>query len=109
MYKKARLHFKKHDPKLHAAALDLNIEDIETSEDLFRDIVWTIIGQQLSGKAADSIFERFQKLFPAGLITPEKILKLSDTRMRNSGLSGAKVRALRDLSEKVAKGELNLE
>lgn len=109
MYKKAQLHFKKHDPKLHAASLEFEIADLKQSDDLFRDIVWTIIGQQLSGKAADTIFERFAKLFPGGLITPEKIIRLSDSDMRACGLSGAKSRAIKDLSQKIIDKTLNIE
>jgi DNA-3-methyladenine glycosylase II len=109
MYKKARLHFKKNDPKLHQASLEFEIEDLKRSDDLFRDIVWTIIGQQLSGKAADTIFERFQKLLPGGLVVAEKIMKLSDEEMRSAGLSGAKSRAIKDLSQKVLSGELDLD
>ena len=109
MYKKALIHFKKHDPKLHRVSLQFKIDDLEQTNDLFRDIVWTIIGQQLSGKAADTIFGRFEKLFPVKNITPQKIMKLNDKKMRESGISGAKIRALRDLSLKVVSGELNLE
>src|SRR4051812_11922177 len=105
MYKKARQHFKKNDPRLHAASLEFEIEDLKQSDDLFRDIVWTIIGQQLSGKAADTIFERFVNVLPGGFVVPEKILKLKDVEMRGSGLSGAKMRAIRDLSEKVLSGK----
>jgi DNA-3-methyladenine glycosylase II len=109
MYKKALLHFKKIDQKLYRASLEFEIVDIKPSNDLFRDIVWTIIGQQLSGKAADTIFDRFETLFPVRNITPQKILKLSDEKMRNSGISEAKIRALRDLSTKVLSGEVDLD
>lgn len=109
MYSEARKHFKKHAPLLHSAALEFEIEDVKRSDDLFRDIVWTIIGQQLSGKAADTIFERFVKLLPDELVIPENIIELSDNKMRGAGLSGAKSRAIRDLSVKVISDEVNLE
>ncbi|MFA6095447.1 MAG: DNA-3-methyladenine glycosylase [Candidatus Paceibacterota bacterium] len=79
------------------------------SDDLFRDIVWTIIGQQLSGKAADTIFDRFASLFPDKKLVAEKILALEESAMRSAGLSGAKARAIRNFSEHVMKGELKLE
>ncbi|HEU5114333.1 MAG TPA: DNA-3-methyladenine glycosylase [Candidatus Paceibacterota bacterium] len=109
MYKKARLHFKKHDPRLHAASLEYEIEDLEQSDDLFRDIASTIIGQQLSGKAADTIFGRFEALFPGKLILPEEILKLRDEQLRACGLSGAKARSIKDLAAKVISGDVNIE
>ncbi|HEY0908080.1 MAG TPA: DNA-3-methyladenine glycosylase 2 family protein [Candidatus Paceibacterota bacterium] len=108
MYKKALAHFKKADPKLHAAGLEFEIEDIQASNDLFRDIAWTIIGQQLSGKAADTIFARFEKLFPAGRVVPEHVPKLLDVELRGSGLSGAKAKAIRSLAEHVTSGSLDL-
>ena len=108
MYTKAKRHFKKADPVLYGVALKHDIEDIMASDDLFRDIVWTIIGQQLSGKAADTIFGRFKMLFKDGILTPEKIMKLTDIKIRGVGISGAKMRAIRSLSEKVKQGELDL-
>lgn len=108
MYKKAQEHFKKADPKLHKASLDFEIADLKQSEDLFRDIAWTIIGQQLSGKAADTIFGRFELLFPNKLVVPNETLKLSDESLRASGLSGAKSRAIKNLAEKVLSGEVDL-
>ncbi len=108
MYSKARLHFKKNDPKLHKLSLEPELDDLKVSDDLFRDIVSTIIGQQLSGKAADTIFGRFEALFPAKLITPEEILKLSDEKMRKCGLSGAKTKAIKDLAQKAASGEVDV-
>lgn len=109
MYTKAQLHFKKVDPRLYEASLGLQIDDLKASSDLFRDIVWTIIGQQLSGKVADAIFERFEKLFANKKISPEKILKMSEEKIRTAGLSGSKARALKDLSSKIVSKELNLE
>ena len=123
MYSKAKLHFKKTDKRLYRASLRFDIPDIKHSEDLFRDIVWTIIGQQLSGKAADTIFARFNKLLTDKLTTramgtivktmvpiaPDRILKLSDAEMRSVGLSGARARAIRNFSEHVMRGDLKLE
>jgi DNA-3-methyladenine glycosylase II len=108
MYKKALTHFKKTDPKLYKAGIQFDVPNIVASNDLFRDIAWTIIGQQLSGKAADTIFGRFEKLFPAGHVTPAHIPKILDVELRGSGLSGAKGRAIRSLAEHVATGALDL-
>ena len=108
MYHKAKAHFKKVDPTLHAAALIHDIADVTASADLFRDIVWTIIGQQLSGKAADTIFGRFELIFPGKKVTPEAILKIHDVKMREAGLSGAKTRAIKSLAENVISGSLDL-
>jgi DNA-3-methyladenine glycosylase II len=117
MYKKAQLHFKKADPKLHKASLEFNdIDDLVASENLFEDIVWTIVGQQLSGKAADTIFNRLREQVaalpsPSGgqpAFTPEALLEMTDEEMRACGISGGKTRAIKNLSEKIVAAELDL-
>ncbi len=108
MYAAAKRHFKKVDPRLHQAALEWDIVDVTPSDDLFRDIVWTVIGQQLSSRAADTIFDRFQKLFSLGLITPPKILALDDSVMRSCGLSGAKARAIKNFADTVQSRTLDI-
>jgi len=78
-------------------------------EDPFIAIVEAIIWQQLSGKAARTIYERFLKIFPNGRPTPATILATPDEAMRAAGLSRGKVAYLRDLSTKVLDGTVHLE
>jgi DNA-3-methyladenine glycosylase II len=108
VYKKAREHFKKVDEKLYLASLDIDLAEIEFSKDLFRDIIWTIVGQQLSARSADAIFFRLEALFGGMPITPEGILNLSETQLRSVGLSGAKARAIQAFSIAVESGSLDL-
>ena len=108
MYHRAKKHFKKVDKILHKASQEFDIKDLVPSDDIFQDIVWTIIGQQLSGKAADTIFERFQKLFPNGKISAKKILALKEEKMRKCGLSGGKTRALQSLAEHIVSGKIKM-
>jgi DNA-3-methyladenine glycosylase II len=77
--------------------------------DPFIAIVEAIIWQQLSGKAARTIYERFLKVFPEGTPTPATILATSDEAMRAAGLSRGKIAYLRDLSTKVLDGTVHLE
>ncbi len=60
-----------------------------------------IISQQLSGKAAGSIEEKFLAIFSGKQITPKSILEFSDQNLRDVGLSWAKVKYIKDLSSKV--------
>jgi DNA-3-methyladenine glycosylase II len=78
-------------------------------EDPFIAIVEAIIWQQLSGKAARTIYERFLKIFAGGRPTPAAILATSDEAMRAAGLSRGKIAYLRDLSAKVLDGTVHLE
>ena len=72
-------------------------------KDYFLDLVDAIVSQQLSGKAAATIFNRV-KLGLGGKVIPEKVLKTSDSKFRGWGLSRQKTSYLKDLAQKV-KGE----
>ncbi len=65
--------------------------------------------QQLSGKAAGTIFSRFNALYPDASPTPTQVLDTDDERLRAVGLSRQKIGYLRDLSTKIATGELTLD
>ncbi len=65
----------------------------------FIDLVESIVSQQLSGKAAKTIFGRVKE--GVGEVTPENILKVSDEKFRSFGLSRQKLSYIKDLSQKV--------
>ncbi len=109
MSAKARKHLQNVDAKLYSYVQRIIIPDFEKRQDSFTELCDTIISQQLSGKAATTIFERFKNLFPAKRITVEKLLKLSDEKIRSCGTSWAKVRSLKDLAQKVKDGRVKLE
>lgn len=75
--------------------------------DYFKSLVEAIINQQLSGKAANTIIGRFNKLFPDLPYSPERILRLSDETIRGVGISYSKVSYIKDLAEKVRSQTLN--
>jgi len=66
-----------------------------------------IVGQQISTAAANAIFARLQRLL-APDVSPAGVERRTDDELRAAGLSRAKLAALRDLSERVASGELSL-
>ncbi|HEY5617449.1 MAG TPA: DNA-3-methyladenine glycosylase [Vicinamibacterales bacterium] len=75
--------------------------------DPFRALIHSIISQQLSTRAAATIEGRFRALF-GGVPTPTQVTATSDTELRVVGLSGQKVRYLRDLCRRVEDGSLQL-
>jgi DNA-3-methyladenine glycosylase II len=76
--------------------------------DHYTTILRAIVGQQLSAKAAETIFQRVAALHPDGRkILPADILKAPDTALRGAGLSNAKVLYVKDLAARVESGELN--
>jgi DNA-3-methyladenine glycosylase II len=77
--------------------------------DHFTTLLRAIVGQQLSAKAAETIFQRVAALHPNGRkILPEDILKLSDAELRACGLSNAKTAYVKDLAHHVASGAVQL-
>jgi DNA-3-methyladenine glycosylase II len=75
-------------------------------EPTFESIAETILYQQLNGRAAETIMNRFTAL-AGDPLTPRGILALTDKQMREVGLSRQKTSYLRDLSEKTNSGLLN--
>src|SRR4051794_7144645 len=72
-------------------------------------LVRSIVGQQLSVKAAASIYGRIEAMFDGHAPTPEQILAADTDALRAAGLSRAKVVYLRSLAEHVLDGSLALE
>lgn len=76
-------------------------------KDYFLDLVDAIVSQQLSGKAAATIFGRV-KVGLNGEVAPEKILSTPDSKFRKWGLSRQKTSYLKDLAQKVKKGDIKI-
>lgn len=75
--------------------------------DPFRALIHAIISQQLSTRAAATIEGRFRALY-GGVPTPSQVADTPDAQLRAVGLSGQKVRYLRDLCRRVEDGSLPL-
>lgn len=76
-------------------------------EDYFEDLFDAIIQQQLSIKAAKSIFER-ARVGLGGEVTPGKILKTNKGKFRKWGLSNQKIEYVKDLAKKVSREEVDI-
>lgn len=72
----------------------------------FRTLTSSIMGQQLSVKAADTIRARVEAIVPG--FDPEGFLGASPEALRQAGLSAAKIRSVRDLAARVTDGQLEL-
>jgi DNA-3-methyladenine glycosylase II len=79
----------------------------KTHMDYFQGLVGDIVGQQLSGRVADVIEGRLKAKIK-GIITPDKILELDENVLRNCGMAWSKVRAIKDLAEKVKNKKLKV-
>jgi 3-methyladenine DNA glycosylase/8-oxoguanine DNA glycosylase len=79
---------------------------LRATPSLFVALAEAIVYQQLTGKAAATIFARLCALFAPADLTPEQILHSSDDALRTAGLSRPKILALRDLARRSTDGEL---
>jgi DNA-3-methyladenine glycosylase II len=104
--RKAVNHLKKSDPILRVIIERVGPCRMEFGEPEFASLAESIVYQQLNGKAAATIFERFAALAGEPL-TPEGILRLSDAQLRGVGLSKQKSAYLKDLAAKTAAGALD--
>ena len=71
-----------------------------TRNDIFFSLCKSIIGQQISVAAANSVFLKFEKICK-GKINAKKVNKLSFQTLKRCGLSRQKVRGIKDLSKKL--------
>ena len=77
-------------------------------KDPFVTLCMSIASQQLSTKAAATIFKRFTGLFPKRKPTPERVMTLTDDQIRACGFSRAKTAFVKDLAAHVLDGRLDL-
>jgi DNA-3-methyladenine glycosylase II len=104
--RKALTHLKNCDPILCAIIERVGAFRMEYGPPEFHSLAESILYQQLNGKAAATIFDRFVAL-AGDPVTPEGILKLTDEQLRGVGLSKQKSSYLRDLAAKTASGLLD--
>ncbi len=105
----ALAHLAAADPVFERLVREHRLEPGVGDPDLFRALVSSIVSQQLSGKAADTIMRRVVALVaPAGELTPERVLAVEHEALRAAGLSNAKARYVRGLAEAVQSDELDL-
>ncbi len=81
----------------------------ERPADAYGALLRAIVGQQLSTKAARTIYLRVLDLFDGKTPAPEQLLDVAVDDLRGSGLSGRKVEYIRDLASHVLSGELELD
>jgi DNA-3-methyladenine glycosylase II len=81
----------------------------ERPGDAYGALLRSIVGQQLSTKAASTIYGRMLDLFGGHAPTPKQLLKADPDKIRAAGLSRPKIAYLRDLAQHVEEGTLELE
>lgn len=110
-YVRARRLLMRRDPVLAATIRQVGACGLASRQrdDHLTTLVGAIVSQQLSTKAAATIFGRFLDLFPERRIPDAAgIERVEDEALRRVGLSGQKVRYVRDLCARIGDGRLQL-
>ncbi len=102
-------HLSKNDPHLAPIIARFGLCTIEPHDDYYRELVDSIISQQLSVKAASTIEKRFVALFGDTFPTPEQILTRDIEELRAVGLSRPKANYVLDLALHIIEGRIQLE
>lgn len=102
-------HLGKHDAILEPIIKRAGLATYEPHSDYYAELVSSIIGQQLSVKAAASIEKRFKELFAGQLPSPEQILDKSAEELRAVGFSRPKANYVQDLARHIIDGRLKFE
>jgi DNA-3-methyladenine glycosylase II len=92
----------------HGALVNRDLKR-ERPGDAYGALLRSIVGQQLSTKAASTIYGRMLELFGGHAPTPKQLLKADPDKIRAAGLSRPKIAYLRDLAQHVEDGSLELE
>src|ERR1700746_37687 len=104
--RRALNHLKKADKILSSIITRVGPYKITYREATFEALARAIVFQQLSTKAARTIYGRFEEA-AGGKVTPEAIQNLSVGEMRRAGLSKQKIGYIRDLAEHALAGKLD--
>ena len=107
--KKAITHLKRADPIMAGIIERVGPCRMTYTDPIFESLARSIVYQQLSGKAAATIFGRLVAAVRGEPLTRKKILRLGFEEMRSIGLSTQKATYIRDLAEKTAAREVVFE
>ena len=91
-------HFKEHDPKIARVIQSIGPFRLKRNRNYFVVLCQSIVSQQISVAAADTIYSRFQKLFDGHAPTPERVAGMEEAPLRAAGLSRQKAAYMKDLS-----------
>ena len=96
----AGLDLLKRDKKMRILINEFGSPDFDLRQDYFQSLLRSIVFQQLSGKAAKTIYERFVNLIPkSSNLCSNEILKLDKEEMKKAGLSFQKINYVRNLAD----------
>src|SRR5215831_518649 len=102
-------HLRRQDPIMREVIKKAGPFTMQLHRNRFRALVFSILGQQISGKAAASIRARLIEYLKPEPISPQSIARLTPEKLRSVGASLQKANYLLDLATQVADGKLRLD
>lgn len=103
-WREAAKHLARRDKVLRKLIKAFPEADLVSRGDAFQTLARSIVGQQISVKAANAIWNRFATL--AGQMTPANVAALADDSLRGCGFSGQKAAYVKDLARRFDSGEV---
>ena len=103
-WEEAKKHLARRDPVLRKLIKKFPDAELGTRGDAFQTLARSITGQQISVKAANSIWGRFAEC--AGTVNAKNVVGLTPDAIRACGFSGNKVSYVKDLAERFHTGAL---
>jgi DNA-3-methyladenine glycosylase II len=101
-------HLRRNDAVLAEVITQVGLCTIEPHRDQYQELVSSIIGQQLSVKAAETIEKRFKDIFGGFIPAPDEFICTDEDSLRAAGVSRQKITYIRDLAEHIIDGRLEL-
>jgi DNA-3-methyladenine glycosylase II len=106
-HNRAVKHFLKLDASIYALMSHFGPIELKLRRNYFKALTRSIIGQQLSVQSAKAIINRFEQFFGKDL-NPDTIKNTKSDQLRSLGLSNAKAKYVKDLSDKIIEGQIDL-
>jgi len=98
-------YLKSRDRKLGEVIDRMGFLEVEVMPDVFTALVFSIINQQVSSKAADTVWARLQEM--AGTMSPEFILAMDAEALQKCGTTHKKISYIRGIAEAVVTGQVD--
>lgn len=102
-------HVRKNDARLAKVLEKHGLIEFKPEGEMFEALVESILSQQLASPAANAIIRKVRAIYPEGKLDSRAMSKTPPRKLRAAGVSPQKISYLKDLSTKVAKGEIDLE
>ena len=105
-WNKAKKYLSKKDNVMRILIKKYNEKNLTTRKDIFFSLCKSIIGQQISVAAANSVFKKFKKICK-GKINPSTVKKITTQKLKRCGLSRQKAKGIKELSIKFSNKSFN--